>query len=72
MDGDAGQVLPQEEREEGDRDEQHGVVHRAVVALVDVHRLVERHAHAALRERELRRFTRADLRRRTSSARNCD
>ncbi len=43
-------VLPQEEREEGDHDEQHRVVHRAIVALIDVHGLVERHADAALRE----------------------
>ena len=45
-------VFPQEERQERDHDEEHRVVHRAIVALVDVHGLVERHADAALGKRD--------------------
>src|SRR4051812_22674321 len=51
MNRDAAHVFPQEKRQEGDHDEQHRVVHRAVVALVYVYRLIERHTDAALRER---------------------
>src|SRR5690606_41431615 len=51
------QLLPCKEREEGERDEEQGVLDCTLASLIDVARLIERDAERRLQERRLGNFT---------------